>query len=87
MIAMSTILFDTETFRLTSYGHGMAYALRHKANEMTLHVQGDDAAQFDNDLECASLANPKEGPEQWLRRLWCDHEYCLAAQRDDDVAA
>ena len=46
----SAVILDTPAWRITSYGHGTAYAIEDVRLGKSVHQQGDDASQFSDEL-------------------------------------
>lgn len=58
-------------FEVTSYGNGTAYAIEERATGRSIYFQGDEAAQFIDELDQASDALGSY--ELALARLWSDY--------------
>lgn len=43
---MATLILNSPSYAVTSYGNGLAYLVERKADGSQFHVQGDEAAQF-----------------------------------------
>lgn len=46
----SHVIFDSDMYRVTSYGHGLAYLVTRKDDNREFAVQGDDAQNFYYDV-------------------------------------
>lgn len=68
---------DTPLFRVTSYGSGVAYLFEHKPSGASIAVQGDDAAQFQAEIEAWEAARPGMLPDEILSILWRDYALYL----------
>lgn len=75
-----TILMDSENFRVVSWGGGVSYVLLNKRMGQSVHVQGDDATQFENELEAMENAHPHWDTDRILAEIW--EQYELAAEPD-----
>ena len=65
-----------ERFRLLSYGRGLAYAIERIEGEewrSVFFVQGDDAAQFREELEAVESRHPDQPNDVALRLLAGDY--------------
>lgn len=68
-----TIIHDLAEWRVTSYGNGLAYELAHKPSGETVFFQGDDAAQFREELENLTEGKPSLDYADALRIIWHDY--------------
>jgi hypothetical protein len=73
------VIAEGETFKLTSYGNGWAYALEDKAARLSVYVQDDDASQFRREWDGFEFLLPNAGPDEIAGRMWSDLEYSVAA--------
>ena len=55
---MKTITYSVAGFNVTSFGHGTAYLVERAGQSFAL--QGDDAIQFNSEMEAASNASRPE---------------------------
>lgn len=46
----SAVILDTPAWRITSYGNGVAYAVEDVRLGKSVHLQGEDASEFSNEL-------------------------------------
>lgn len=53
IIYSTTLPNGAPGFTVTSYGNGLSYLLRDRAARRELFVQGDDAAEFRDELEAS----------------------------------
>lgn len=74
------ILCDGPQYRLERWGFGTSYALTHKPSGKSVHVQGDDAAQFDDDFLNCERHFPNNTTEQNAAWLWDQCDYGSASQ-------
>ncbi len=70
-----TIIHETESFKVTSYGNGTAYTLAHKPDGKSVFFQGDDATRFREEKETNENAFPHEDYEFILGEIWSDYAH------------
>ena len=71
------VICETETYRLKSYGNGLAYALEHKQEPRSLFWQGEDARQFDEEWQAFGERNSETPFDVFFTRMF--EEYAIAA--------
>lgn len=76
MYSSKTVIHESDSFTVTSYGNGAAYAIETPTH--SLFLQGDDAAQFRDELDAREQARPDMLTADILAELW--GEYASAAQ-------
>lgn len=54
-----TIIFHSERFDVVSYGNGVSYAVHDNIARKSMFVDGDDAAEFREELEAFEEAFPE----------------------------
>ena len=64
MYTKQTVIHDHDGWRVTSYGNGAAYLLEDTQNNTSVFFQGDDALQFEGELDEIGLT---EAPEVFER--------------------
>lgn len=77
-------IYNTETFYVTSWGNGAAYAFGNKVECRSVFFQGDDAATFRAEIEAWENHNPDMEYETILANLWRDYSHLTRA---DEVEA
>lgn len=70
----SRIIHDPPEFRVTSWGNGLAYDLEHKPSGRSVFFQGDDAAQFRDELQALTEGARCLSYADALLALWHDYE-------------
>lgn len=70
-------------YELLGADDGSVYALRCKAENLTAHLQGDDALRFHADYEAIKLQYPAWLPDQTLAQLWDQGGYSWLAAPDE----
>lgn len=63
-------LHATPHYTLTSWGNGTAYELRHIASDQSVFVQGDDAAQFADEMADLENYRPDWSTDQVLGEMF-----------------
>lgn len=70
----SCTLHNTHNFSVTSLGNGLAYLLANKPMKRDLIFQGDDAREFEDQLEALTTGTPMLDYEDALRVIWADYQ-------------
>ena len=65
---------DTEHYSVTSYCNGCSYDLVSKERGASIFFQGDDAAQFREELEACENLNPERSIDSILNSIWLDYD-------------
>lgn len=78
-MSRSFTCFDGQSFRLTSWGRGVAFLLVNKREGMELFLQGDDALEFEADMEATTKSKPSLTFQQVAAWLWDQCGYGDAA--------
>jgi len=81
---MITIM-QGERFRLESAGNGAVYLLTDTRTGRSTFAQGDDALQFESDLESVERVFPDKSVDHVLGWLWDQCDYGAASQADERV--
>lgn len=68
------VICETETYRLKSYGNGLAYTLEHKRKPRSLFWQGDDARQFDEDWQSFGNTFPHTPFDRFFAQQFEEYE-------------
>jgi hypothetical protein len=68
------LIHDSETWRLESWGHGLSYAFTHKPTNRQYFCQGDDALDFERQLDAIEEYQPGWSYDRCLAWAWdqCD---------------
>lgn len=68
---MAIVIYNSKHYVVTSYGNGAAYLFARKnCEEAPIHVQGDDATVFRDEIEYWEARNPDMSSDEILRELW-----------------
>ncbi len=69
------IIYESETYRLKSYGGGLAYTLEHKKEPRSLFWQGDDASQFNEAWQAFGDRDPHAPFDRFFAQQFeeCEH--------------
>lgn len=68
-----SIWHDTPRFRLTSWGNGLALELTEKASQRSVFTQGEEAAQFAEELNALASGSPSLSYDDALGVMWQDY--------------
>jgi hypothetical protein len=78
-----TVMSEGAEYELLCSEDQAIYVLRYKSDNLTAHMQGDDAVRFKADYETVTQQMPGSGPDQILAQLWDQGGYSwLAAEAD-----
>ena len=69
-------------YELLSSADGAAFVLRFKTDQLTAHLQGDDAIRFRADYEALKMQYPAWQADQTLAQLWDQGGYSWLAEQD-----
>jgi hypothetical protein len=69
-------------YALMTSEDGASFVLRFKAEHLSAHLQGDDAARFRTDYETIRLQFPAWKTDQTLAQLWDQGGYSWLAAQD-----
>ena len=69
-------------YSLLTSEDGASYVLCFKADQMSAHMQGDDAARFRADYEAIKQRFPSWKTDQTLAQLWDQGGYSWLAAQD-----
>lgn len=67
------IIHELPGWRVTSHGNGLAYEVAHKPLGMAIFFQGDDAAQFRDELDALTEGTPALDYADALAAIWHDY--------------
>ncbi|MFG1479721.1 hypothetical protein V5F53_13825 [Xanthobacter sp. V4C-4] len=73
---------DGDDYALQSGAGGASYVLRFKAEQMTAHLEGDDAERFRSDFDAVKAQYPEWTCDQLLAQLWDQGGYSWLAIQD-----
>lgn len=68
-----TVIYDTPTYHVVSFGNGASYLFRSKARRREVFFQGDDAAEFRSTVDGLEDACPDMEYECLLATVWEDY--------------
>ncbi|NDC09941.1 MAG: hypothetical protein EBZ75_11495 [Oxalobacteraceae bacterium] len=63
-------MLDDGWFKLVSYGNGLAYLIVHKPSQTETYIHGDDAAQFERELDAIEIAKPALTYSETIGYAW-----------------
>lgn len=75
----SQVIMSGGAFKLISYGNGTAYCLELWGNDecpekpWSVFVQGDDAAQFREEIAAIEAMHPAMPAREVLGQMWCTY--------------
>ncbi len=64
----------TDNYELISHGNGLAYELNNTAVKRSVFLQGDDALQFETELETWEKYHPYKATAEILGALFSQYE-------------
>jgi hypothetical protein len=76
------LIAEGTEYELLSSGDGAAFVLRFKTDQLTAHLQGDDAIRFRADYEALKMQYPAWQADQTLAQLWDQGGYSWLAEQD-----
>ena len=76
------VIAEGTEYELLSSGDGAAFVLRFKTDQLTAHLQGDDAIRFRADYEALKMQYPDWQADQTLAQLWDQGGYSWLAEQD-----
>ncbi len=76
------VIAEGAEYELLSSGDGAAFVLRFKTDQLTAHLQGDDAIRFRADYEALKMQYPAWQADQTLAQLWDQGGYSWLAEQD-----
>jgi hypothetical protein len=76
------VIAEGTEYELLSSGDGAAFVLRFKTDQLTAHLQGDDAIRFRADYEALKMQYPAWQADQTLAQLWDQGGYSWLAEQD-----
>ncbi len=76
------VIAEGAEYELLSSGDGAAFVLRFKTDQLTAHLQGDDAIRFRADYEALKKQYPAWQAGQTLAQLWDQGGYSWLAEQD-----
>jgi hypothetical protein len=76
------VIAEGTEYELLSSGDGAAFVLRFKTDQLTAHLQGDDAIRFRADYEALKMQYPAWQADQMLAQLWDQGGYSWLAEQD-----
>jgi hypothetical protein len=76
------VIAEGTEYELLSSGDGAAFVLRFKTDQLTAHLQGDDAIRFRADYEALKMQYPARQADQTLAQLWDQGGYSWLAEQD-----
>ena len=79
--ARSTVLHDSQFWKLESFGNGDAYALTNKQADLAYSCQGEEATDFAKLYDSYETTYPDAVRDDVLKNLWHDSELALVADR------
>lgn len=81
--ASFALVADGTDYALRQSGDGTQFLLQSKADHLSAHLQGDDAARFLADYNAVKLQFPAGSADQWLAQLWDQGGYSWLAAQDE----
>ena len=78
----AVVIAEGTDYELLSSGDGAAFVLRFKTDQLTAHLQGDDAIRFRADYEALKMHYPAWQADQTLAQLWDQGGYSWLAEQD-----
>jgi hypothetical protein len=78
---MTPLAIGTE-YELLGSEDGAAFLLRFKTDQLSAHLQGDDALRFRADYDAIRLQYPAWQPDQTLAQLWDQGGYSWLSTED-----
>ena len=78
----AVVIAEGTEYELLSSGDGAAFVLRFKTDQLTAHLQGDDAIRFRADYEALKMQYPDWQADQTLAQLWDQGGYSWLAEQD-----
>jgi len=78
----AVVIAEGTEYELLSSGDGAAFVLRFKTDQLTAHLQGDDAIRFRADYEALKMQYPTWQADQTLAQLWDQGGYSWLAEQD-----
>ena len=76
------VIAEGTEYELLSSDDGAAFVLRFKTDQLTAHLQGDDAIRFRADYEALKMQYPAWQADQTLAQLWDQGGYSWLAEQD-----
>jgi len=76
------VVAEGTEYELLSSDDGAAFVLRFKSDQLTAHLQGDDAIRFRADYEALKIQYPAWQADQTLAQLWDQGGYSWLAEQD-----
>ena len=76
------VIAEGTEYELLSSDDGAAFVLRFKTDQLTAHLQGDDAIRFRADYEALKMQYPAWQADQMLAQLWDQGGYSWLAEQD-----
>jgi hypothetical protein len=76
------VVAEGTEYELLSSDDGAAFVLRFKTDQLTAHLQGDDAIRFRADYEALKIQYPAWQADQTLAQLWDQGGYSWLAEQD-----
>ena len=78
----AVVIAEGTEYELLSSSDGAAFVLRFKTDQLTAHLQGDDAIRFRADYEALKMQYPAWQADQTLAQLWDQGGYSWLAEQD-----
>ena len=78
----AVVIAEGTEYELLSSGDGAAFVLRFKTDQLTAHLQGDDAIRFRAEYEELKKQYPAWQADQTLAQLWDQGGYSWLAEQD-----
>jgi len=78
----AVVIAEGTEYELLPSGDGAAFVLRFKTDQLTAHLQGDDAIRFRADYEALKMQYPAWQADQTLAQLWDQGGYSWLAEQD-----
>jgi hypothetical protein len=76
------VVAEGAEYELLSSDDGVAFVLRFKTDQLSAHLQGDDAIRFRADYEALKMQYPAWPADQTLAQLWDQGGYSWLAVQD-----
>ncbi len=76
------LIAEGAEYALLGSEDGASFVLRFKTDQMTAHLEGDDASRFRNDYDTIKQQHPGWEPDQTLAQLWDQGGYSWLAAQD-----
>jgi hypothetical protein len=76
------VIAEGVEYELLSSADGLGFVLRFKTDQLSAHLQGEDAVRFRADYEALKMQYPAWQADQTLAQLWDQGGYSWLAEQD-----